>query len=124
MPPHPHIGLSTLTYLFEGAIMHRDSIGSEVEIMPGAVNWMMSAGGWCTPNGLPKDEGHPNTAPQHADMGGTAYGAGGDGALLHTHPREEISHLGERIAMKLIAGEAFRQKSPVPVHSPLYLIVH
>ena len=43
--PHPHIGLSTLTYLFEGAIMHRDSIGSEVEIMPGAVNWMTAGRG-------------------------------------------------------------------------------
>ena len=40
VPPHPHIGLSTLTYLFDGAIMHRDSIGNEVEITPGAVNWM------------------------------------------------------------------------------------
>ena len=43
--PHPHIGLSTLTYLFEGAIMHRDSIGSEVEIQPGAVNWMTAGKG-------------------------------------------------------------------------------
>ena len=38
--PHPHIGLSTLTYLFEGAIMHKDSLGTELEIKPGAVNWM------------------------------------------------------------------------------------
>lgn len=38
--PHPHIGLSTLTYLFEGSIMHRDSLGNAVEIKPGAVNWM------------------------------------------------------------------------------------
>src|SRR5690554_6543859 len=45
VPPHPHIGLSTLTYLFKGAIMHRDSIGSEVEIMPGAVNWMTAGRG-------------------------------------------------------------------------------
>src|SRR5690554_8148314 len=42
---HPHIGLSTLTYLFEGAIMHRDSIGSEIEIEPGAVNWMTAGKG-------------------------------------------------------------------------------
>jgi redox-sensitive bicupin YhaK (pirin superfamily) len=40
VPPHPHIGLSTLTYLFEGSIMHRDSLGTELEIKPGAVNWM------------------------------------------------------------------------------------
>src|ERR1700712_3537684 len=43
VPPHPHIGLSTLTYLFEGSIMHKDSLGSEVEIMPGEVN-LMTAG--------------------------------------------------------------------------------
>lgn len=45
VPPHPHIGLSTLTYLFEGAIMHRDSLGSEMEIQPGAVNWMTAGSG-------------------------------------------------------------------------------
>src|SRR6187402_2399692 len=45
VPPHPHIGLSTLTYLFEGSIMHRDSLGSEVEIKPGEVNWMTSGNG-------------------------------------------------------------------------------
>jgi redox-sensitive bicupin YhaK (pirin superfamily) len=43
--PHPHIGLSTLTYLFEGSIMHRDSLGTAVEINPGAVNWMTAGKG-------------------------------------------------------------------------------
>src|SRR6201988_225024 len=41
--PHPHIGLATVTYLFDGEIMHRDSLGSVAPIRPGAVNWM-SAG--------------------------------------------------------------------------------
>src|SRR5690606_13351632 len=45
VPPHPHIGLSTLTYLFEGAIFHRDSLGTEMEIQPGAVNWMTAGKG-------------------------------------------------------------------------------
>ena len=45
VPPHPHIGLSTLTYLFEGSIFHRDSIGSAIEIQPGAVNWMTAGKG-------------------------------------------------------------------------------
>src|SRR5690625_2463057 len=45
VPPHPHIGLSTLTYLFEGSIMHRDSLGNEIEIKPGAVNWMTAGKG-------------------------------------------------------------------------------
>jgi len=43
--PHPHIGLSTLTFLFEGSIMHRDSIGNAVEIKPGEVNWMTAGKG-------------------------------------------------------------------------------
>jgi redox-sensitive bicupin YhaK (pirin superfamily) len=45
IPPHPHIGLSTLTYLFEGSIMHRDSLGVEMEIKPGEVNWMTAGKG-------------------------------------------------------------------------------
>ena len=43
--PHPHIGLSTVTYLFEGEIMHRDSVGSEQPIHPGEVNWMTAGRG-------------------------------------------------------------------------------
>jgi redox-sensitive bicupin YhaK (pirin superfamily) len=43
--PHPHIGLSTMTYLYEGAIMHRDSLGTIQEISPGAVNWMTAGRG-------------------------------------------------------------------------------
>src|SRR5690606_10276523 len=43
--PHPHIGLSTITYLFAGEIMHRDSVGSEQAIHPGAVNWMTAGRG-------------------------------------------------------------------------------
>src|SRR5450432_731595 len=43
--PHPHIGLSTVTYLFDGEIMHRDSVGSEQAIVPGEVNWMTAGRG-------------------------------------------------------------------------------
>lgn len=43
--PHPHIGISTLTFLFEGSIMHRDTLGNEVEIKPGEVNWMTAGKG-------------------------------------------------------------------------------
>ncbi len=43
--PHPHIGLSTLTYLFEGSVLHRDTLGNAVEIKPGAVNWMTAGKG-------------------------------------------------------------------------------
>ena len=43
--PHPHVGLSTVTYLFAGEIMHRDSLGSEQAIRPGEVNWMTAGRG-------------------------------------------------------------------------------
>ncbi|TMH46624.1 MAG: pirin family protein, partial [Betaproteobacteria bacterium] len=43
--PHPHIGLSTVTYLFEGKLVHRDSIGSVQNIEPGAINWMTAGSG-------------------------------------------------------------------------------
>src|SRR5579863_3749756 len=43
--PHPHIGLATVTYLFDGEIMHRDSVGSEQPIRPGEVNWMTAGRG-------------------------------------------------------------------------------
>src|SRR3954469_25980792 len=43
--PHPHIGLSTVTYLFEGEIMHRDSLGTELPIRPGELNWMTAGRG-------------------------------------------------------------------------------
>jgi redox-sensitive bicupin YhaK (pirin superfamily) len=43
--PHPHIGLSTITYLFEGEILHRDSLGTEQPIAPGDVNWMTAGRG-------------------------------------------------------------------------------
>ena len=43
--PHPHIGLSTVTYLYEGEITHRDSVGSQVDIRPGEVNWMIAGRG-------------------------------------------------------------------------------
>src|SRR3954465_14811986 len=43
--PHPHIGLATVTYLFDGSIMHRDTLGSQLSIDPGDVNWMTAGRG-------------------------------------------------------------------------------
>ncbi len=123
--PHPHIGLSTLTYLFEGAIMHRDSLGTEMEITPGAVNWMTAGKGIVhserTPErlrtsekqlhglqiwvALPKDKEEIDPSFVHVEAGEL--------------PSWQVS---SGLNMKLIAGEALGKKSPVPVYSPLYLI--
>lgn len=122
--PHPHIGLSTLTYLFEGSIMHRDSLGSKIEIKPGAVNWMNAGRGVVhserTPEYLRNTEKSLHglqiwvALPKHLE----------DMEPTFTHiEAEDIPHWNEQgAAFKLIAGKAFNKTSPVPVHSELYFI--
>lgn len=120
--PHPHIGLSTLTYLFEGSIMHRDSIGSEMEINPGAINWMTAGKGIVhserTPEYLRNSEKFLHglqiwvALPKHLEEC--------DPSFVHI-PADEIPNWEDQgVRFKLIAGELFGAKSPVPVHSPLY----
>src|SRR5205085_274630 len=53
--PHPHIGLATVTYLFEGEILHRDTLGSVQRITPGAVNWMTAGRGIAHSERTPRD---------------------------------------------------------------------
>ena len=63
--PHPHIGLSTLTYLYDGEIIHRDSLGVKAAIHPGAVNWMTAG------RGIVHSE---RTAPEHRGEGEPLHG--------------------------------------------------
>ncbi len=124
VPPHPHIGLSTLTYLFEGAIFHRDSIGSEVEIQPGAVNWMTAGKGVVhserTPDYLRTSEKRLHglqiwvALPKELEQSTPTF--------HHVEAKDIPQWEQDGISIKLIAGEAFGKKSPVPVHSPLYFI--
>ena len=118
--PHPHIGLSTLTYLFAGEIMHRDSVGSEQPIRPGEVNWM-TAGRGIT---------HSERFERARREGGAMHGIQAWVAL----PREKEEsdpafshHAADSLplidrGMRLIAGEALGAKAPVPVHSPLFYV--
>lgn len=122
--PHPHIGLSTLTYLFDGAILHRDSIGSVVEITPGAVNWMTAGKGVV----------HSERTPERLRNKGKQLHGLQIWVALPKHLEEtapSFTHIGAsdipewtsgEHEIKLIAGEAFGKKSPVPVHSELYFI--
>jgi redox-sensitive bicupin YhaK (pirin superfamily) len=122
--PHPHIGLSTLTYLFDGAIMHRDSLGTAMEIQPGAVNWMTAGKGVTHSERTPEYLRH-----QDKYMHGLQIWIALPKALEFMEP--EFFHIEakdiprweeEGVSYKLIAGEAFERKSPVPVYSPLYMI--
>ncbi len=124
VPPHPHIGLSTLTYLFEGSIMHRDSLGTAIEIKPGQVNWMTAGKGIVhserTPDHL---RGRPKT------LHGLQIWVALPKALEQMEP--SFHHSSEAdlptwedqgVRFRLIAGEAFGRRSAVPVYSPLYLL--
>ena len=124
VPPHPHIGLSTLTFLFEGCIVHKDSLGTEIEIKPGAVNWMTAGKGIV----------HSERTPQRLrgrkkTLHGLQIWVALPKALEKMQPqfthikKEEIPHWQDGdLHYRLIAGEAFNKKSPVPVHSKLYFI--
>ena len=118
--PHPHIGLSTLTYLFSGEIMHRDSVGSAQPVRPGEVNWMTAGSGithserferaraegdrlhglqaWVA---LPRE--HEETAPRFEHRGAT----------------ELPTYEGDGLWARLVAGAAIGATAPDTVQSPL-----
>lgn len=124
VPPHPHIGLSTLTYLFEGAIMHRDSLGTAVEIQPGAVNWMTAGKGVThserTPEYLRTTDKRLHglqiwvALPKDLEQSTPSF--------AHIAAEEIPAWEQEGIQIKLISGTAFGKTSPVPVHSPQYFL--
>lgn len=124
VPPHPHIGLSTLTYLFEGSMMHRDSLGTEIEIQPGAVNWMTAG------KGIVHSERTPDyLRTSDKSLHGLQIWVALPKELEEMEPsfthieKEDLPKWEQNgVSIKLIAGEAFGRKSPVPVHSPLYFL--
>jgi redox-sensitive bicupin YhaK (pirin superfamily) len=121
--PHPHIGLATISYLLEGEIMHRDSVGSEQAIKPGEVNWM-TAGRGIT---------HSERFERARREGGKMNGIQAWVALPNEHEETEPSfahHDSHELPMieeagaraRVIAGEAYGAKAPVEVYSPLFYI--
>ncbi|MFN3918533.1 MAG: pirin family protein [Flavobacteriales bacterium] len=122
--PHPHIGLSTLTYLIEGAVMHRDSIGTEIEITPGAINWMTAGKGVVHSERTP-DYLRQTTKRLHGLQIWVALPKDFeeiDPSFVQVTKEEIPQWEKEGVNYKLLAGEVFGYKSPVPVYSPLYLI--
>ncbi|MDE1931716.1 MAG: pirin family protein [Alphaproteobacteria bacterium] len=120
--PHPHIGLATITYLFDGEIMHRDSLGTAQVIRPGAVNWMTAGRGIVHSERTP-----PDVRRQQSPI----YGIQSWVALPRA--REEIDpgfeHVpeanlplieGDGVAVRLIAGRLFGKTSPVATQSPMF----
>lgn len=120
--PHPHIGLATVTFLFEGAILHRDSLGTVQEIHPGDVNWMTAGRGIAhserTPPALRVDGARLHglqfwvALPRHAEQVAPAF-QHAPGASL---PRVN----GQGYVLTLIAGRCWGLESPVQTHSSLF----
>jgi redox-sensitive bicupin YhaK (pirin superfamily) len=120
--PHPHIGLATVTYLFDGAQMHRDTLGSVQEIKPGDVNWMTAG------RGIAHSE---RTGPETRATGHRLHGIQ-SWIGLPTADEEAPPHfqhfsaadLPEReehgVTLRLITGSAFGLTSPVKIFSPIF----
>lgn len=121
--PHPHIGLSTITYLFAGEIVHRDSLGFHQVIRAGEVNWMTAGRGIS----------HSERFETMREHGGLLHGIqawialpSADEEIAPAFVHHEADELPvERAAgatRRVIAGKAFGQSSPVRTHSPLVYV--
>jgi len=121
--PHPHIGLSTLSYLFEGEMTHRDSTGAMQVIRPGEVNWMTAG------SGVTHSERFETLRANGGRMNGIQTWLALPLEAEETEPwfahydGEDLpTYDGGGMWARLIAGEAFGAKSPVKVSSPLFYV--
>lgn len=121
--PHPHIGLSTLTYLFEGEIVHRDSLRSEQPIRPGEVNWMTAG------RGITHSERFERARAQGDRLNGLQCWVALPKAHEETAPK--FAHYGAQalptfaadgLWARLVAGSAFGADAPVKTLSPLFYV--
>ncbi len=119
--PHPHIGLSTVTYLFDGAITHRDSLGYQQEIRPGEVNWMVAG------RGITHSERFERARAEGAHMHGIQTWVAlpeedeeTEPAFFH-HEGSDLPEWSEGgVRGRLVAGESGGLRARVRTHSPLF----
>ena len=119
--PHPHIGLATLTWLFDGEIMHRDSLGTAQPIRPGEVNWMTAGRGIVHSERTP-----PSLRTGGSGLAGIQTWIGLPRANEECPPAFSHHSAGELpgfeeggVALRLVGGTLRGLRSPVPVYSPL-----
>jgi len=125
--PHPHIGLATVTYLFEGAFMHRDSLGTVQLIEPGAVNWMVAGRGIAHSERTPAEMRRGPGSALHGIQTWFALPLAReeDPPSFEHHPAARLPELRRPGAvLRVVAGDAYGAHSPVGVASPtLYVDV-
>ena len=122
--PHPHIGLSTVTYLFDGAIQHKDSLGNDLEIRPGAVNWMTAGRGIVHSERTPENE-RKNGQTLHGLQTWVALPMPHEESapdFVH-HPSDTLPEFAMNGAqLRLLAGEAWGHASPVSFPWPILYV--
>jgi len=121
--PHPHIGLSTVTYLFDGEVVHRDSVGSQQTIRPGEVNWMTAG------RGITHSERFEQARAQGGGLHGIQTWVALPRELEETapvfthHAADDLPTFEEGGAwMRLVAGSLYGHTARVAVHSPLFYL--
>jgi redox-sensitive bicupin YhaK (pirin superfamily) len=118
--PHPHIGLATVTYLFDGAIMHRDSLGSVQKIVPGDVNWMTSGRGIVHSERTP-DKERANGQTMHGIQTWVALPVASEEVepSFEHHAAATLPQIErDGVTLRVIAGTAFGAKAPTTTFSP------
>jgi redox-sensitive bicupin YhaK (pirin superfamily) len=121
--PHPHIGLATVTYLFAGEIVHRDSLGIEQVIRPGEVNWMTAGRGITHSERFEK--ARREGGPMHAIQSWVALPNEAEEtapAFAHHEGSDLPLHRDGGVWLRLLAGESFGLRAKVRTHSPLFYV--
>ncbi|MDX1512914.1 MAG: pirin family protein [Gammaproteobacteria bacterium] len=122
--PHPHIGLATVTYLFDGGIVHRDSLGFVQPIRPGDMNWM-TAGRGIVHSERTGDEERSSETRLHGIQSWVALprdAEEGEPGFFH-HPQATLPCIErEGARVRLIAGAAFGERSPVKTFSRMFYV--
>ena len=113
--PHPHIGLATVTYLFEGAMMHRDSLGSVQEIRPGAINWMTAGRGIVHSERKPEDRREATYVNHGLQLWAALPQAHEEvePGFAHVAAADIPSCVEQGAEVRVLVGEAFGLRSPV-----------
>jgi len=122
--PHPHIGLATVTWLFDGAIRHRDTVGSVADIRPGEVNWMTAGRGIAHSERTPPDERRDGQR-MHGVQVWVALPQKDEEVEpeFHHHDADALPRIRQPGAeLVLIAGTGYGERSPVKVFAPMFFI--
>ena len=122
VPPHPHIGLATVTYLFSGEIMHRDSLGTRQLIRPGDLNWMI-AGSGITHSERSSDADRAAQSVVHGTQAWVALSRSRescDAAFIHVAAGDLPERMLGAVRLRMLAGSGFGLHSPLSSDTPLH----